>query len=128
MNRLLVALLLSLTQPALAQEAERPALITTGVSAGVIRFKSGLSEYVLTGLLQLQPRPWLTLGTAATGVRVAPQDSTAYSGFGDLPVSLGISKRFDGTAAPSLGAVFQVSLPTGTQSKGKLKVLKVVWR
>jgi len=95
-----------------------PALFSAGGSAGAIHFKSGLTEYVLTGLLQFQPRPWLTLGTAASLVRVTPPDSTAFSGFGDLPVSLGLSKQFGGTASPSLGAAFQVSLPTGTRSAG----------
>jgi len=83
-----------------------------------MRFKGGLTEDVLTGVLQFQPRPWLTLGVAPTGARVAPPDTSAYSGFGDLPVSLGLSKQWAGAASPAIGAAFQLTLPTGTTTGG----------
>lgn len=104
--------------PAAAQGPPRATTVTAGLTAGAMRFKGGLTEDVLTGILQVQPKPWLTLGVAPTAARVAPPDSTAYSGLGDLPVSVGLTKQFPGAASPALGAAFEVILPTGTTTGG----------
>ena len=109
---------LAVAAPGAAQEAAHPSIVTAGITAGAMRFKGGLTEDVMTGVLQVQPHPWLTLGVAPTAARIAPPDSTAYSGFGDLPVSLGLTKQFPGGASPAVGAAVEVTLPTGTTTGG----------
>jgi hypothetical protein len=109
---------LAVAVPAAAQEASRASIVTAGLTAGAMRFKGGFTEDVLTGVLQVQPHPWLTLGVAPTAARVAPPDSTAYSGFGDLPLSLGLTRQFPGRASPAVGAAVEVTLPTGTTTGG----------
>jgi hypothetical protein len=114
----LLSAVLCAPPPGAAQEAPHPSTVTAGLTAGAMRFKGGLTEDVLTGILQLQPKPWLTLGVAPTAARVAPPDSSSYSGFGDLPVSLGVSKQFAGGATPSIGAAFELTIPTGSTTGG----------
>jgi hypothetical protein len=114
----LLSAVLCVAVPAAAQQTAPASTVTAGLTAGAMRFKGGLTEDVLTGILQIQPKPWLTLGVAPTGARVAPPDTAAYSGFGDLPVSLGLSKQWAGTATPAIGAAFQLTLPTGTTTGG----------
>src|SRR5439155_2102710 len=109
---------LAVAAPAVAQEASRGSIVTAGLTAGAMRFKGGLTEDVLTGVLQVQPHPWLTLGVAPTAARVAPSDSTAFSVFGVLSVSLGLSKQLAGAASPSIAAAFEVTLPTGSTTGG----------
>jgi hypothetical protein len=104
--------------PGAAQQAAHPVIVTAGLTAGAMRFKGGLTEDVLTGVLQVQPHPWLTLGVAPTAARIAPPDSTAYSGFGDLALSLGVTRQFPGAASPAVGAAVEVTLPTGTTTGG----------
>jgi hypothetical protein len=122
MNRMaplaILAFALGRAAPGAAQEPAHPSTVTAGITAGAMRFKGGLTEDVMTGVLQVQPHPWLTLGVAPTAARIAPPDSTAYSGFGDLPVSLGLTKQLPGGASPAVGAAVEVTLPTGTTTGG----------
>src|ERR1051325_938022 len=107
---------LAVAAPGAAQEAAHPSIVTAGITAGAMRFKGGLTEDVMTGVLQVQPHPWLTLGVAPTAARIAPPDSTAYSGFGDLPVSLGLTKQFPGGASPAASGA---GIRAGRQASGR---------
>jgi hypothetical protein len=102
--------------PARAQATESSPMLTAGLSAGVMRFRSGLQREVLSGALQYRPTSWLTVGAAPTAVRVAPAGGAAYAGVGDLPVTVGVSKPLAGAPAFSLGAGLVASLPVGNRS------------
>jgi len=89
---------------------------SAGVTAGAAKLSTTRSEQALTGIVQLQPRPWLTLTAMPALVHVSDDVSgraVSSSGPGDLPLVAGAATAFRTTWSPSVGAALIVTLPVG---------------
>src|SRR2546430_1153427 len=94
---------------------------SAGVTAGAAKLSATRSEQALTGIVQLQPRPWLTLSALPALVHVSDQVSgrtVTSSGPGDLPLVVGAAKAFRAAWSPSVGAALIVTLPVGDAACG----------
>ena len=94
---------------------------SAGVTAGAAKLSDTRSEQALTGILQLQPRPWLTLSAIPVLVHVSDQVSgraVSSSGPGDLPLVAGAATAFRAAWSPSVGAALIVTLPIGDAACG----------
>src|SRR2546425_5521010 len=94
---------------------------SAGVTAGAAKLSDTRSEQALTGILQLQPRPWLTLSAIPSLVHVSDEVSgraVSSSGPGDLPLVAGAATAFRAAWSPSVGAALIVTLPVGDAACG----------
>src|SRR3989449_4578251 len=94
---------------------------SAGVTAGAAKLSDTRSEQALTGIVQLQPRPWLTLSAMPALVHVADQVSgraVTSSGPGDLPLVAGAATALRAAGSPSVGAALIVTLPVGNSACG----------
>ncbi len=94
---------------------------SAGVTAGAAKLSDTRSEQTLTGILQLQPRPWLTLSAIPSLVHVSDNVSgraVSSSGPGDLPLVAGAATTFRAAWSPSVGAALIVTLPVGDAACG----------
>lgn len=92
-----------------------------GVTVATAKLSDSRSEQALSGIVQLQPRPWLSFAALPSFVRVTDvvSGSTATtSGIGDLPLSTAVAHGFPGPAAPVVAAALTVVLPTGNAACG----------
>ena len=94
---------------------------SAGVTAGAAKLTDTRSEQALTGIVQLQPRRWLTLSALPALVHVSDEVSgraVTSSGPGDLPLVAGAATAFPAAWAPSVGAALIVTLPVGDAACG----------
>jgi len=109
-------LVLARTAPAAAQTSA-----ATGMSLGVVKLTDQRSEQALTGVLQVQAGPWLSLSAVPSVLHVSDLvsgRSLSSNGAGDLPVAAAVSHAFPTPGAPVLGAALTVVLPTGNAACG----------
>src|SRR2546428_3377304 len=95
--------------------------VSAGVTAGAAKLSDTRSEQALTGIVQLQPRRWLTLSALPGLVHVSDQVSgraVTSSGPGDLPLVAGAATAFPAAWAPSVGAALIVTMPLGVAGCG----------
>src|SRR2546427_2698925 len=94
---------------------------SAGVTAGAAKLSDTRSEQALTGIVQLQPRPWLTLSALPALVHVSDEVSgrpVSSSGPGDFPLVVGAATAFRAEWSPSVGAALIVTLPVGNAACG----------
>src|SRR2546428_6120363 len=94
---------------------------SAGVTAGAAKLTDTRSEQALTGIVQLQPRRWLTLSALPALVHVSDQVSgrpVSSSGPGDLPLVAGAATALRAAGSPSVGAALIVTLPVGNAACG----------
>ena len=94
---------------------------SAGVTAGAAKLTDTRSEQALTGIVQLQPRQWLTLSAMPALVHVSDQVSgraVTSSGPGDLPLVAGAATALRAAGSPSVGAALIVTLPVGNAACG----------
>src|SRR3989449_8051654 len=94
---------------------------SAGVTAGAAKLSETRSEQALTGVVQLQPRPWLTLSAIPSLVHVSDEVSgraVSSSGPGDLPLVVGAATASRAAWSPSVGAALIVTLPVGDAACG----------
>src|SRR5437870_5568183 len=80
---------------------------SAGVTAGAAKLSDTRSEQALTGIVQLQPRPWLTLSALTALVHVSDEVSgrpVLSNGAGDFPLVVGVATAFRAEWSPSVGA------------------------
>src|SRR5437879_8949061 len=85
---------------------------SAGVTAGAAKLSATRSEQALTGIVQLQPRPWLTLSAMPALVHVSDQVSgraVTSSGPGGLPLGAGGGTAVRAAGSPSVGAALSVT-------------------
>jgi len=95
--------------------------VSAGVTAGAAKLSDTRSEQALTGIVQLQPRRWLTLSALPALVHASDHVSgraVSSSGPGDLPLVAGAATAFPAAWAPSVGAALIVTLPVGDAACG----------
>jgi hypothetical protein len=106
---------------ALLLQAQTPAPVAAGVTAGAVKLTAQRSEQAVTGILQLQARSWLTLTATPSFVHVSDVVSSkpvSSNGVGDLPLSADASYAFGAPGSPVLGAALTMVLPTGNTACG----------
>jgi len=100
-------------------EAQTP--VGAGVTVGVVQLSAARTEQVVTGVLQLRPRPWLALSAIPSVIRLSHDTSgatVASGGLGDLPLVAGATATLPAPWTPTLGGALIVSLPTGDAACG----------
>jgi hypothetical protein len=88
--------------------------LSGGVTAGSAKLSDQRSERALSGVLQLQTTPWLTLSVAPSVVHVSDivkGSAVSSNGLGDLPFSAAASHSF-------YAAALTIVLPTGNAACG----------
>jgi len=79
------------------------------------------SERALSGVLQWQAAPWLSLSVLPSFVHVSDSTkagSVSSSGIGDVPVSAAAVHAFPTAGAPTIAAALTIVLPTGNAACG----------
>src|SRR2546428_9190932 len=95
--------------------------VSAGVTAGAAKLTDTRSEQALTGIVQLQPRRWLTLSALPALVHVSGEGSgraLTSSGPGDLPLVAPAATALPGAGAPGAGAGAVRPLPGGAPRGG----------
>lgn len=95
--------------------------LTGGVTAGSAKLSDQRSERALSGVLQLQTTPWLSLSVVPSYVHVSDVvrgSAVSSSGLGDLPFSAAVTRAFPAAGAPTIAAALTVVLPTGNAACG----------
>ena len=95
--------------------------LTAGVSVGSAKLTDRRSERALSGVLQWQAAPWLSLSVLPSFVHVsdsAKAGSVSSSGIGDVPVSAAAVHAFPTAGAPTIAAALTIVLPTGNAACG----------
>jgi len=95
--------------------------LAAGVTAGSAKLSDQRSEQALSGVLQLQAKPWLTLSVVPSFVHVsdsAKGGSVSSNGIGDLPFSAAAVHAFPTAGAPTIAAALTIVLPTGNAACG----------
>jgi len=92
-----------------------------GATAGTVKLTSQRSEQALTGVVQLQAAPWLSVSATPSFVHVSDivsGQSVSSSGMGDLPLSADASHSFATAGSPVLASALTVVFPTGNAACG----------
>ena len=95
--------------------------LATGVTAGSAKLSAQRSEQALSGVLQWQATPWLSLSTVPSFIHVSDLvkgSAVSSNGMGDLPFSAAAVHRFPAAGAPTIAAALTLVLPTGNASCG----------
>ncbi len=95
--------------------------LAAGVTAGSAKLSDQRSERALSGVLQLQATPWLSLSVVPSYVHVndiVRGSAVSSSGLGDLPFSAAATRAFPAAGAPTIAAALTVVLPTGNAACG----------
>jgi len=95
--------------------------LAAGVTVGSAKLTDQRSERALSGTLQLQTTPWLTLSAVPSFVHVSDTVSgrpVSSNGMGDLPLSAAASHAFPTPGAPTIAAALTIVLPTGNATCG----------
>ena len=110
---------IALTFSATSLAAQTP--LAAGVTVGSAKLSDQRSERAVSGVLQLQARPWLTLSVVPSFVHatdVSKGSSVSSNGIGDLPFSAAATRVFSGAGAPTIAAALAIVLPTGNAACG----------
>ncbi len=97
------------------------ASVATGVTAGSAKLSDQRSEQALSGVLQWQATPWLSLSTVPSFIHVSDMvkgSAVSSNGIGDLPVSAAAVHGFPAAGAPTIAAALTLVLPTGNAACG----------
>jgi hypothetical protein len=103
--------------PSLAAQSS----LAAGVTAGSARLSDQRSERAVSGVLQLQANPWLTLSVMPSFVHASDMvkgSAVSSNGLGDLPFSAAAMRAFPGAGAPTIAAALTIVLPTGNAACG----------
>ena len=95
--------------------------VATGVTAGSAKLTAQRSEQALSGVLQWQATPWLSLATVPSFVHVndvVNGRTESSNGFADLPLSAAAVHGFPAGGAPTIAAALTLVLPTGNAACG----------
>ncbi len=95
--------------------------LATGVSVGSAKLTDRRSERALSGVLQWQANPWLSLSVLPSFVHVsdsAKAGPVSSNGIGDLPFSAAAVHAFPTAGAPTIAAALTIVLPTGNAACG----------
>ena len=95
--------------------------VSAGITTGTARFNSARSEQAVTAIVQVRPRPWLSLSAIPSFVHVTDSvagQSVSHSGLGDLPLVIAAEHPFLGSWSPVVGAALVATLPVGNASCG----------
>ncbi len=95
--------------------------LATGVTAGSAKLSDQRSERALSGVLQWQATPWLSLSTVPSFIHVSDMvkgSAVSSNGIGDLPFSAAAVHGFAATGAPTIAAALTLVLPTGNAACG----------
>src|SRR5438093_9386394 len=95
--------------------------LTAGATAGAVKLTDQRSEQALTGVVQYQARPWLSLSAMPSLVHVSDVvsgRSVASSGAGDLPVSAAAFHGFASPGSAVIAAALTLVLPVGNAACG----------
>jgi hypothetical protein len=95
--------------------------VSAGVTVGSAKLTDQRSERALSGVLQLQATPWLSLSTVPSFVHVSDVvrgTAVSSSGMGDLPLSAAATHSFPGPGGPTIAAALTIVLPTGNAACG----------
>ena len=95
--------------------------LTAGATAGAVKLTDQRSEQALTGVVQYQARPWLSLSAMPSVVHVSDVvsgRSVASSGAGDLPVSAAAFHGFASPGSAVIAAALTLVLPVGNAACG----------
>src|SRR5256884_6948271 len=106
------ALLVAVASPVAAQSP-----IGVGTSAGVVKLTDQRSEEALSGVLEYQPNPWLTLYAIPAVLHLSDNVNgrpVSSSGLGDLPLVVAASYASPTPGSPTVGPALLAVLPTGT--------------
>src|SRR5438876_4522509 len=110
------ALLVATASPVAAQSA-----IGVGTSAGVVKLTDQRSEEALSGVLEYQPNPWLSLYAIPAVMHLSDNVNgrpVSSSGLGDLPLVVAASYASATPGSPTVGAALVAVLPTGNAACG----------
>jgi hypothetical protein len=110
------ALLVAVASPVAAQSP-----IGVGTSAGVVKLTDQRSEEALSGVLEYEPNPWLSLYAIPTVLHVSDNvngRAVSTSGLGDLPLVVAASYTSHTAGSPTAGAALVAVLPTGNAACG----------
>lgn len=91
------------------------------VAVGAMHFHDGGSEQAVTAALRWRFLHGLAIGVSPTYAHATAADSLGgvqHSGFADLPLEAGIEHSFGGSASPSVGATFVMTIPTADSASG----------
>src|SRR6267378_3138890 len=95
--------------------------LAAGVSVGSAKLSDHRSERALSGVVQWQATPWLSLSVLPSFVHVsdsAKGGSVSSNGIGDLPFSAAAVHGFPAAGAPTIAAALTIVLPTGNAACG----------
>ena len=95
--------------------------VSAGVTVGSAKLTDQRSERALSGVLQLQATPWLSLSTVPSFVHVrdiVKGSAVSSNGIGDLPFSAAVTQAFPAPHAPTIAAALTLVLPTGNAACG----------
>ena len=95
--------------------------VATGVTAGSAKLSDQRSEQALSGVLQWQATPWLSLSTVPSFIHVSDMvkgSVVSSNGIGDLPFSAAAVHGFPAAGAPTIAAALTLVLPTGNAACG----------
>jgi hypothetical protein len=95
--------------------------VAAGVTVGSAKLTNQRSERALSGVLQLQATPWLSLSTVPSFVHVSDMvngSAMSSNGIGDLPFSAAAIHAFPAAGTPTIAAALTLVLPTGKAACG----------
>src|SRR2546422_11191019 len=101
------ALLVAVASPVAAQSP-----IGVGTSAGVVKLTDQRSEEALSGVLEYQPNPWLTLYAIPAVLHLSDNVNgrpVSSSGLGDLPLVVAASYASPTPGSPTVGEIGRAS-------------------
>ena len=95
--------------------------VATGVTAGSAKLTDQRSERALSGVLQWQATPWLSLSTLPSFIHLSDMvkgAAVSSNGLGDLPLSAAVTRAFPAAGAPTIAAALTIVFPTGNAACG----------
>src|SRR2546425_967659 len=85
--------------------------VSAGVTVGSAKLTDQRSERAVSGVLQLQPTPWLSLSVIPSYLHVTDSvngRAASSSGIGDLPFSAAAPHAFPSAGAPTTAAALTI--------------------
>lgn len=101
-----------------ASRGAAQASLGAGITVGSARLADARTERVVSGVIQLQPRPWLSLSAMPAMLHVSDSVGGSTSGVGDLPLVAAATANLPTRWSPTLGGALIVALPTGSVACG----------
>src|SRR5881396_2251303 len=105
------ALLVAVASPVAAQSP-----IGVGTSAGVVKLTDQRSEEALSGVLEYQPNPWLSLYAIPAVLHQSDNVNgrpVSSSGLGDLPLVVAASYASPTPGSPTVGDAYEAATTSG---------------